>query len=443
MRAYSIDCNHNTNELTVKCSDNYPKMEENVINVFPTYKKHKIEGFGGALTHSTGHVLNKMNKEEALEVLDAYYNPQKANYTYVRIPIDSCDFSLNTFNSASSVTDIENQTLNFSHDEDYIFPWLDEINKIAKTNIPILLSPWSPPAFMKDNNNRLQGGKLNKEMYAYWAQNMALYAKEYINRGYNVWAVTLQNEPNATQTWDSCIYTAEDEAEFFTYLQEALSKLNLNDVGIFYWDHNKERLLQRAQVFTKRNSTTNNKLQGIAFHGYCGDHFHALELYRKLYPNHKMIMSEYCLAFVDRDDSSKQMQLYAHEWLGDLNNGAQIMFDWNLLLDCQGGPNHVGNFCMAPMMANKEYKVHTNTAFDVLSSISKSFVVGSDVVEHTKFSESLDILSAKRPDGVLVIALYNKEKAQVINIRVNDRVFSIKALAETLTFVELEEKIYE
>jgi glucosylceramidase len=33
----------------------------------------------------------------------------------------------------------------------------------------------------------------------------------------------------------------------------------------------------------------------------------------------------------------------------DFNNGTVGWTDWNVLLDQNGGPNHVGNFCFSPL----------------------------------------------------------------------------------------------
>lgn len=41
---------------------------------------------------------------------------------------------------------------------------------------------------------------------------------------------------------------------------------------------------------------------------------------------------------------------YAKQIIGDLNNWSEGYIDWNLVLDENGGPNHAGNFCEAPIM---------------------------------------------------------------------------------------------
>ncbi len=75
-------------------------------------------------------------------------------------------------------------------------------------------SPWSPPAFMKDNNNMLRGGKLKPDHYQAWANYFTKFVRAYEKEGIPVWGISIQNEPMATQKWESCIFTAEEERDF-------------------------------------------------------------------------------------------------------------------------------------------------------------------------------------------------------------------------------------
>ena len=72
-------------------------------------------------------------------------------------------------------------------------------------------------AFMKTNNSMLFGGKLKPEYYQSWANYFVKFIKSYENEGIPVWGVTIQNEPMATQRWESCIYTAEEERDFLKF----------------------------------------------------------------------------------------------------------------------------------------------------------------------------------------------------------------------------------
>lgn len=442
MKAFSLYTGLGTSDIEVKRTLNHRKMEEQVVELFPALRLQSIKGFGGALTHATGYVLNRMDKAEADEVIEKYYSPSGAGYGYVRIPIDSCDFSPSTFNAAASVKDISEDRFDFSEDEEFIFPWLDRIYEAAGTDVPILLSPWSPPAYMKDNGSRLQGGRLLDDMRIHWAKYMARYALEYRNRGYNVWAVTIQNEPNAVQTWDSCLYTATEERDFLLeFLKPELHNAGLDDVGVFYWDHNKERLLSRAEGFL--GTDTEELVSGIAFHGYCGDHFRSLELYRRQHPGHRMILSEFCMAYPDRYDHARQLAVYGHEFIGDIAFGADTILDWNLVLDSDGGPNHVGNFCMAPVMADDGFHPHYNMAFHVLSTLSRTIRPDDVVIEHSSFMQGLDLVAVIAPDKRIKVVIGAMDRTQEINIRIGENVFTCTVCAGTLTVLDLEEKDYE
>ena len=90
--------------------------------------------------------------------------------------------------------------------------------EIAGGKVTTYVSPRSPPAFMKDNNNMLTGGKLLPKYYQAWANYYVKFIKSYEKEGIPIWGLTIQNEPMATQRCESCIYSAEDERDFFKKL---------------------------------------------------------------------------------------------------------------------------------------------------------------------------------------------------------------------------------
>ncbi len=118
-----------------------------------------------------------------------------------------------------------------------------------------LFFPWSPPSFFKDNMSHLKGGRLKEEFYPDWAEYIASYLCEFRKRDFNVWGLTIQNEPNAVQTWDSCVFSPLEERVFLVnYLKPALDAKGLEDVKIYCWDHNKERLLSFVDGFMDEES---------------------------------------------------------------------------------------------------------------------------------------------------------------------------------------------
>ncbi|MFP3360219.1 glucosylceramidase, partial [Planococcus sp. SIMBA_143] len=63
---------------------------------------------------------------------------------------------------------------------------------------------------------------------------------------------------------------------------------------------------------------------------------------------------------------------YARNIIGDLNNYLEAWIDWNIVLNEEGGPNHVGNYCDAPVIVDtKTGEVHYNSSFYYIGHFSK------------------------------------------------------------------------
>lgn len=185
----------------------------NVINLYPQVKFQEVLGFGGAFTEAAGYVYSKVSDELKEEILESYFGKDGLGYTIGRATIDSCDFSLGNFSAVTDPNDTELKTFSLARDEQYSLPLIYAAQKKSDEKISIMLSPWSPPAFMKSNGEKNNGGFLLPEYRELWAEYICKYIKEYKARGVDVFCLSVQNEPDAKQTWDSCTYTKEQERE--------------------------------------------------------------------------------------------------------------------------------------------------------------------------------------------------------------------------------------
>ena len=271
-------------------------VENHVVNLYPEITFQTMEGFGGAITDAAGYVYSLMKEEQKHQLMETYFSPEQMKYGIVRIHMDSCDFSTEMYEAMSDPSDRELKTFSFSRTEKYILPMLADAENAAGKKLKLMLSPWSPPAFMKTNGERKHGGSLKPEYREFWADYICRYILEFRKRGYEVQRISLQNEPKAVQPWDSCIYTAREEKEFLRdFMYPALQKHDLCDVEVFIWDHNKERVYERVRDTV--DETTKDMVAGVAFHWYSGDHFEALDLVRRQYPQLKMVVSESCIEY--------------------------------------------------------------------------------------------------------------------------------------------------
>jgi glucosylceramidase len=316
-------------------------------------------GIGGALTDASAETFFKMPQAKQDELLQAYYDSQKGiGYTLARTNINSCDFSSASYTYVSD-GDKELKTFNIDHDKQFRIPLIKQAIAAAGGKLTLFVSPWSPPAWMKDNNSMIQGGKLLPQYRQSWANYFVKFINAYQKEGIPVWGLTLQNEPMAKQTWESCYFSAEDERDYIkTYLGPTLVKQGMSDKKLIAWDHNRDLIYQRAStIFNDKEAA--KYIWGIGYHWYetwtgSAMMFDNVRRVAETFPDKKLMFTEGC---TDRFDAARINEwalgeVYGHSMVNDFNNGTVGWTDWNILVDETGGPNHIGNFCFAPVIGD-------------------------------------------------------------------------------------------
>lgn len=411
------------------------ERENELINLYPQMTYQTLEGFGGAVTDSAGYMYAQMSEEQKQQVVQNYFGKNAMKYRMVRIPIDSCDFSLGHYEADSDPEDTEFAKFSFERVEKYILPLLDAAEAAYGGKLDIMLSPWSPPAAMKSNQERNHGGKLLPEYRTQWAEYICRYIEEYRKRGYHVKMLTLQNEPKAVQTWDSCIYTAQEQKEFLRdYMWRALCAHGLDDIEIYLWDHNKERVFEWAQTII--DDETTHMVAGMAFHWYSGDHFEALRMIKERFPDKKLLLSEACIEFSKfaAEDGLNNAQKYAHDMIGNLNEGMSTFFDWNLILDQEGGPNHVKNFCDAPYLYNiADGNLQERNILDYLWHFTHFIENGAVRIGVTRYTDALEVTAFSKDDTIVVVILNRTEKQLPAYLRLGDGCAHVEVPAKSIT----------
>lgn len=431
----------NSFSQTVQFHEDEMGVETQVINLYPELTYEIFEGFGGAVTEASGYVYALMNEKQRKEVIETYFLKDKMNYRLVRIHMDSCDFCLDTYEAVSDPQDKELKSFSFERTEKYILPMLEDIRKVAGDELKLMLTPWSPPAFMKSNGDRKEGGRLKPEYRQMWAEYICRYIKEFRDRGYHVQRISLQNEPKAVQVWDSCLFSAEDEKVFLRdFMYPAMLVHGYGDIEIYIWDHNKERLYERVRDVV--DDSTRHMVTGAAFHWYSGDHFEAMELVRRHYPDVKMIMSESCLEYrlFDEKNIGNVTSKLCHEIIGDLNHGMCAFYDWNLLLDEKGGPNYVGNYCYAPFLYNtKTGELMPQKIQRQYYQFAHNIMPGSVRIAITNYTEQIDAVAYCTPEEKIIVILLNKsDKVLPVNFRIQERTAGILLLEKELAACVIE-----
>ena len=373
-------------------------------------------GIGGALTDAAAETFAKLPETKQEELVQSYYDPEKGiGYTLARTNINSCDFSSGSYIYVDE-GDKELTSFSIDHDRQYKIPLIKRAVDATDGKLTLFASPWSPPAFMKDNNNMLRGGKLKPEFYQSWATYYTKFIKEYEKEGIPVWGISIQNEPMATQTWESCIYTAEEERDFLkNYLGPTMKNEGLADKKIIVWDHNRDLIVQRAQAIFN-DPEASKYAWGMGFHWYedwTGGQqmYDNTELVHNTYPDKNLLFTEGCNGPFnsDRYYSWRLGEEYGVSMIKDLNNGTVGWTDWNILLDETGGPNHVTDFCFAPVHADTRTGelIYTNSYY-YIGHFSKFIRPGAKRIVCSSSRSQLLTTGFMNEDGTIAIVVMNQ-----------------------------------
>ena len=369
-----------------------------------------IVGFGGALTEAAAHVLARLPKAKRDGVLRGYYDPATGiGYTLARTHIGSCDFSLASWSLDDTDDDRALRHFSLAPMRKAQLPLIHDAREIAGGGFRLLASPWSPPAWMKDNRSMLHGGSLRDNCAAAWADHYVRFVKAmHEEEKIPVWALTVQNEPDATQPWESCLYTAREERDFIRdHLGPALERARLGDVRLYGWDHNRDGLLERAVVMLGDPACAKH-LAGLALHWYQSEDYGASRQVLAQFPDKQVLFTEGCVEGGPHAGEWEPAERYARNMIGDLNNGVCGFIDWNIALDMQGGPNHVGNFCHAPVLVDTASgEVHYQPSFHYIAHFSKYIATGARRLQLAKKDKSLQTIAFANPDGSRVIVVCN------------------------------------
>jgi glucosylceramidase len=104
--------------------------------------------------------------------------------------------------------------------------------------------------------------------------------------------------------------------------------------------------------------------------------------------------------------------------INDLNRWTVGWIDWNLLLDTTGGPNHVGNLCSAPVLADVERDALAfQSSYAAIGHFARFVRVGAQRVLCASNKEVLECAAFLNPDGVVATVVLNRsEQSQAFDI---------------------------
>ncbi|MDW5288909.1 glycoside hydrolase family 30 protein [Formosa sp. PL04] len=418
---------------------------ETEVSIFVNTNKtfQTMLGIGGAITDASAVVFSKLPKDKQEELIQAYYGEDGIGYNIIRTSIHSSDFSPESFTYIEE-GDKELTTFSIEKDKEFRIPMIKKAIDVIKDNVVFYASPWSPPPFMKGRKDMLQGGKLLPEFQQSWANYYTEFIKAYEAEGIPVWGVTIQNEPMAVQRWESCIYTAEEERDFLkNYLGPTFEREGYGDKKIVVWDHNRDLISHRANVIFDDPEAA-KYAWGIGFHWYetwsgAEPNYNNLQNINDSFPTKNLLFTEGCQEAFDPTHYQRwsNAERYGNSMINDFNNGTVGWTDWNILLDETGGPNHVQNFCFAPIHGDTQTgKLIYTPSYYYIGHFSKFIKPGAKRVSTTSSRSTLESTTFINENGTLATIVMNRTKTEILyKLIVDEKEISLQIPAHAMQTV--------
>lgn len=424
-----------------------PLETQPCIFVDPAQQFQEFVGIGAALTDASAETFAKLPQRSQDEFMKAYFDKTNGiGYTLARTNMNSCDFSSGSYTYVNE-NDGGLTSFNIEHDKQFKLPFIKEAQKATGNILTFYVSPWSPPAWMKDNNNMLQGGKLLPKYFDAWANYYVKFIKAYEAEGVPVWGLSVQNEPMAKQRWESCIYTADEERDFIkNHLGPTLHKNGLKDKKLIAWDHNRDLIFHRANTILSDKDAA-RFVWGVGFHWYetwTGSEmqFGNVKMVNDLFPDKNLIFTEGCVeAFKwERLLDWALGERYGWSMINDFNSGTVAWTDWNILLDERGGPNHVGNFCFAPVIADtRDGSLHYTNSYYYIGHFSKFIKPGARRVAAISNRDKLSTTAFVNTDGSLAVVVMNRTGDTIgYKLSVGSKAAELESLPHSISTVVIK-----
>ena len=379
-------------------------------------------------------------------------------------------------------------------------------NRQEDNKLRIVASAWTAPPWMKDiedyyvkgtpdNNYEGTGGKLKPEYEKTYADYLIKYLNVYKSEGVDIWGITPVNEPHGNNgQWESMHFTPESQNKFIKkYLGPKLFKSGFENVNLLIYDQNRDGLEHWTDVILGDKESA-KYVYGSAVHWYESTHKVYEDVFERVnakFPDKAIIHTEGCI-----DDLGKEapdgitdpqrfkeknwfendsfwwnenatdwgysatwkglnmddhpiyspVHRYARNIIVSIDHWLKGWIDWNVILDQRGGPNHVGNFCGAPIMIDLDSKhIYYTPIYYILAQFSRTIRPGDKAVKTEKILEGLDkdalhACATINDDNLLTVQLLNTTKKPLeFSLQIDDEYALIKMVPNSVQTLRIQQ----
>ncbi len=393
---------------------NQPTSTKTGILINTQKQFQSIDGFGYTLTGGSAQLIYALEASKRKAILEELFGqgPSSIGISVLRIAVGASDLDGQVFSYddvPSGQTDPSLKQFSLKASQSDLIPLMQEIKKI-NPKIKFMATPWSPPAWMKDNQSS-KGGSLLPGNYQVYANYLIRYLQEMKALGLEIDYLTPQNEPLHPGNNPSLLMLASEQNLFIkNHLGPAIQKAGLKTKIIVY-DHNCDKPEYPLEILN--DAITRQFVAGSAFHLYNGD-ISALGLVRKAHPDKDVYFTEQWTGA--KGDFAGDFNWHIKNVImGALNNDAKTALEWNLANDPNWEPHTPGGCteCKGALTIDKNGQILRNQAYYIIAQASKFIPTESKRIEISNLPKGVNGVAVQRPDKKVVVLLQNETQNNI------------------------------
>lgn len=406
----SLDGSILLEQVDLSPEDTESKDGTTVITIDSSKTFQTMDGFGYTLTGGSAMHIQKMSEKSRADLLNELFGngENEIGVSYIRVSLGASDLDekLWSYNDLEKgEEDLELDKFSLAYDTLYLIPVLKDILKI-NPDIKIMGSPWSPPVWMKTNEDT-RGGGLKEEYHQVYAEYFVKYIKAMASQGIPIDAITIQNEPLHPGNNPSLLMHADQQAVFVKDFLGPTFKRNAIQTKIIIYDHNADRIDFPISILNDPEAA--KYIDGSAFHLYGGE-IDALSKVHQAHPDKNLYFTEQWVGAPG--DFEKEMEWHTENLIiGATRNWCKTVLEWNLASDENQEPHTDRggcDRCLGAVTITGD-KVIRNPAYYIIAQASKFVPAGSQRIASSS-NDSIPNVSFSTMDGKIVTILLNKTK---------------------------------
>lgn len=388
-----------------------------------------MAGIGGAFSELGSKALMALEEDDREKVAQQLFENK---LQYFRLPVGASDFALDAYSLDDVDQDFEMEHFSLERDEKYLIPYMELARKYSP-EMKIHASPWSPPAWLKDNKLAGTGGSVidEPEYYTAFAKYFVKLVEEYGKKGFNITRINIQNEPDVDPAYPSCIMPLEQMAKFIKEYMHPMFKKEELDTEIFAGTF---RGINGANVcdFMTAGEDLEDYISGI---GCQYTTIQPLHDFRYKYPQLKLMHTE-SNCFHGENSWEQAIALYMNI-INYISAGCDVFTYWNMVLNSVGESTWGWKQNSLVTIDEEKKTITYNPDYQVYSLVSDCIKPNSKRVVYSSMNKMG--MAFKQEDGSIRFMTSNfSNKEEVGTITIDGTVLDIKLEPMSISSYEIQ-----